>query len=219
MRRWTWTRLVAVFGVIVLVAVACANDDDAGGDDGGEEPEEIDFTAGLTGEPVKVGVVALTGVISTHETEFMPLMEEEQIPSIAHVAAQTASLTSPGVLLGTISTDIQGLRDALGSDLEGMVTTSSTTCPFDTPACEQADDAIAATVWPTRNAPRLALTSPGRLRATAGGEDEEGSAWGRNGFGGVGDGAGTPRCRLLVELWAVGDGHDCTGGHHGRRPA
>ena len=314
MRRWTWARLVAVVGVIVLVAVACGNDDDAGGGDGGEEteePEEIDFSAGLSGEPVKVGtiyegsntvlanveipdgaltgalfvnenggidgrpveivacdtgndpnqaadcgrqmveegVVALTGVLSVHASEFMPLMEAEQIPSIAHVPAGGPGFTSPAafplsggivssaptiaqglveqgataiglarpdlaaggmivgliepglanegvpvtndvpisesaadmapfveatlaggadgievllsgldatnfiiaarqadpdVLLATLSTDIQGLRDALGSDLEGIVTTASTTCPFDTPACEQADEAIAA---------------------------------------------------------------------------
>ncbi len=317
MGRWTWVRLAALLAALMLVSVACGNDDDAGGgDDGGngdgeEQPEEIDFTAGLTGEPVKVGtiyegsntvlanveipdgamagalfvnqnggidgrpveivacdtgddpnaaaecgrqmvdegVVALTGVLSVHATEFMPLMEEEQIPSIAHVPAGVPGFTNPAafplsggivssapniaqglveqgatsiglarpdlaaggiiqgliepglanedvpiandvavpessadmapfveatlagdadaievllsgldatnfiiaarqadpeVLLGTLSTDIQGLIDALGSDLEGIVTSSSTTCSFDTPACEQADEAIEA---------------------------------------------------------------------------
>lgn len=323
-------RLVAVLGVVALLAVACNGDDDDGGGDGAdggeEQPEEIDFTAGLTGEPVKVGtiyegsntvlanpeipdgamagalfvnenggidgrpveivacdtgddpnaaaecgrqmveegVVALTGVLSVHASEFMPLMEAEQIPSMAHVPAGVPGFTSPAafpfsggivssapiiaqglveqgatsiglarpdlaagaavagliepglenegvpiandvavpeasadmapfveatlendadaievllsgvdatnfiiaarqadpeVRLGTLSTDIQGLRDALGSDLEGIVTTSSTTCEFDTPACEQADEAIEAAGFDPEEAALNRLTA------------------------------------------------------------
>ncbi len=304
--------MLVLFGVLALFGTACGNDsgDAGGGDDGGGQSAEIDFTAGLTGEPVKVGtiyegsntvlanpeipdgamagallvnqnggidgrpveivacdtaddpnqaaecgrqmvdegVVALTGVLSVHASEFMPLMEQEQIPSIAHVSAGVPGFTSPAafplgggivssapniaqglveqgataiglvrpdlaagaaikgliepgtanegvpivndvpvpessadmapfveaalgngadaievllsgldatnfiiaarqadpnVRLGTLSTDIQGLRDALGGDLEGIITSSSTTCSFDTPACQQADEAIA----------------------------------------------------------------------------
>lgn len=313
-RRPRWFRLLALLGVVALAAVACNGDDDGGGDgdDGGEEqPEEIDFTAGLTGEPVKVGhiveasntalanpdivqganaaallvnenggiqgrpveivecdtandpntaaecgrqmvaegVVALTGVLSVHADQFMPLMEQEQIPSIAHVSAGVPGFTSPAsfplaggivssapsiaqglaeqgataiglvrpdlaagaavrsfvepgvenegvpvtsdvavpeasadlapfvqaaleggadsievllsgldatnfviaarqadpdILLGSISTDLAGLQDALGEEIAGIVTTGSSTCAFDSPACQQADEALEA---------------------------------------------------------------------------
>ncbi len=307
--RSRWLRIVALLGALALVAVACGNDsgDDSGG--GGGQPEEIDFTAGLTGEPIKVGhiveasntaianpdivqgaqaaallvnqnggiqgrpveivacdttndpntaaecgrqmvdegVVALTGVLSVHADQFMPLMEQEQIPSIAHVPAGVPGFTSPAafplsggivasapsiaqglaeqgatgiglvrpdlaagaavkglvepgtanegvpitsdvpvpessadtapfveaaleggadaievllsgldatnfiiaarqsdpdILLGTLSSDIQGLQDALGADIAGILTTESSTCPFDTPACQQYDQAL-----------------------------------------------------------------------------
>ena len=196
---------------------------------------------------VDEGVVALAGVLSAQDGEFMPLMEREQIPSIGHVPAGVPGFTSPAsfplsggivasapslaqglaeqgataiglarpdlavgaaikgfiepgtenedipitsdvavptaspdlapyvtaalsggadsiivllsgldatnfiitarqekpdILLATLSTDIQGLQNGLGSDIAGIVTTQSTTCPFETPACDQFDQAL-----------------------------------------------------------------------------
>ncbi|MCZ7531587.1 MAG: ABC transporter substrate-binding protein [Acidimicrobiia bacterium] len=161
MRRFGWIRVVAILAALVLVAVACDSDssssDDTGGGDDQPSPDEIDLTAGLTGEPIKVGViveetggalanpeypegaigaalmvneaggiggrpvevltcdtandpntaaecgrmmvdegvVALTGVLSVHADQFLPLMEENKIPSIAHTLAGAAGFTSP----------------------------------------------------------------------------------------------------------------------------
>ncbi|MFZ0014112.1 MAG: ABC transporter substrate-binding protein, partial [Acidimicrobiia bacterium] len=318
MRQWGWIRVVAVVAALMLVAVACdsdsdSSDDDDSGDNGDEmvDPADVDFTAGLTGDPVKIGVileetggalanpeipegaksaqllvneaggiqgrpveiitcdtandpntaaecgrqmvdegvVALSGVLSVHAGEFMPLMEENKIPSVAHTLAGVPGFTSPasfpviggivatapsvavGVVesgatkvstprpdlaagaaiptfvtpaleafdatygndvpvpelapdmatyvqasldggadgiavflsgqdatnfvitarqsepdipLGTFTTDATAFREALGPDLAGIVTSSSSTCPFDSDACQQFEDSMAA---------------------------------------------------------------------------
>ncbi len=319
MRRWAWVRVVAALAALMLVAVACSSDSDSddSGNGGGDtsddvaDPADVDFTAGLTGEPVKIGViveetggalanpeipdgamgaqllvneaggiqgrpveiltcdtandpntaaecgrmmvdegvVALSGVLSVHAAEFMPLMEENKIPSVAHIAAGVPGFTSPAafptiggivatapsvavgvveqgatkvstprpdlaagaaiptfvtpaleafgaefgndvpvpelapdmatyvqasldggadgiavflsgqdatnfvitarqsqpdVALGTFSTDVQAFRDALGEDLAGIVTSGSTTCEFESDACEQYIDSMHA---------------------------------------------------------------------------
>ncbi len=309
MGRARWLRVLALLGTLMLVASACGNDDSGEGANDGGGSEEIDFTAGLTGESVKVGViveesgtalanpeipegaqaaqllvneaggiqgrpvevlvcdtandpnqaaqcgrdmvdegvVALSGVLSVHADQFMPLMEQEQIPSIAHIPAGVPGFTSPAafpfiggavttvggvaqglaelgakriavarpdiaagaalpgflesalenedvevvndvavpegtadaapfveaalkndadaiavflsgidatnfiiaarqaepdLLVGSFSTDIAGLTEALGKDLSGIVTSTSSNCPFDTAGCNQYEDAM-----------------------------------------------------------------------------
>lgn len=46
-------------------------------------------------QAVDEGVIALIGVLTPHSTSFMPLMEQNKIPSIGVVAASAADFTSP----------------------------------------------------------------------------------------------------------------------------
>ncbi len=155
MYRSRWVRLLALVGVVALVAVACGDDSgDSAGDDGGAQAERdcepeptgepvklmvifegsagvaqpaqsmgalaaadgINCRGGIDGRPVEViecdtgndpntaaecgrqavseQVVALVGNFSIHSGEFLPLMAENQIPSIGLNPATAADFTS-----------------------------------------------------------------------------------------------------------------------------
>ncbi|MGH9031267.1 MAG: ABC transporter substrate-binding protein, partial [Acidimicrobiia bacterium] len=57
-RTQRWSRLVALLGILVLVAVACGrdDDDDGGATDGGDDGE-VSAVAGFDGETIRVGAI------------------------------------------------------------------------------------------------------------------------------------------------------------------